>query len=176
MVPRQKVFESMNNAEVQLFFVICFSLIFLVIGIGFIIISITSKRKAHSSIQWPIAIGTVISAMIKDRADIDDGDYSTSHTYEPVIKYTYQVMGKEYQSTRIAFGANSFDQARALLKINSYPIGKPLQVRYNPNNPSESVVETSAAGGNLFLIGGILFLTVGLIACCAGTAITLISQ
>lgn len=143
-------------------------LIFGLLGLVFLIINNLNRKKAHKALAWPVASGTVTKTDIKEHTSVDDEDGITSTTYEPVVEYTYQVMGQPYTSRRIAYGASQFDKNTARQKVEQYPQGKTLEVRYNPDKPAEAVLETAVAGGKVFQVVGFLFLAIGLVCVLVG--------
>jgi hypothetical protein len=110
----------------------------------------------------------VFVSEVRQSASTDD-DGRTRYTYYPHIEYTYPISGQAYNSKQIAFGGaqgfNSPNQAQSTLA--KYPINSPVQVFYNPQNPSEAVLERAAGGGakTTQVIGVILLVLSVLIAC-----------
>ena len=60
--------------------------------------------------------------------------------YYPQVEYHYTVDQQEYTGTRIQYGAvfKSSDPQRVQEKMQDFPVGKSVQVFYNPRNPAES--------------------------------------
>jgi hypothetical protein len=84
------------------------------------------------------------------------GGTSRNAYYRPAIRYTYEVNGRKREGARIRFGmisARSPGGAEAILA--PYPVGATIQVRYNPENPDDSVLEPARVGSNL-LVGAIV--------------------
>lgn len=163
----------MENSNVGLIIALFLGAIFGIMGLIFLIVALRSRQKAKTSKGWPTAPGTVTAASLQEHRDIDE-DGSVSYTYEPVVQYRYTVMGDEFVGSRIAFGANTFGRAQAEQKVNAYPPGAAVTVHYNPDKPEEAVLETQAAGGNVFLIVGIIFTLIALGACCfSGAALAM---
>lgn len=142
--------------------------IFIILGLVFLIINNANRKKTQKALSWPVARGTVTHIEIKEHTSVDDEDGATSTTYEPVVEYTYQVMGQPYTSRRIAYGASQFDKNTAHQKMVQYPQGKVVEVRYNPDKPAESVLETVVAGGKAFQIVGLIFLLIGVVCVLVG--------
>ena len=149
-------------------------LIFGVLGIVFLAVALVSRQKAQTSQRWPTAAARVLASEVKEHVR-HDSDNQTQFSYEPVVEYNYAVGGQTYASRRIAYGANSFGRGQAQKMIERYPVGSAVTARYNPANPTEAVLETTAAGATLFLILGIVFLVLCLISSCF-TAVTVLLQ
>lgn len=66
---------------------------------------------------------------------------SGNWTYKPLIKYRYEVDNVEYKGSNLAImlinNASRKDIGRFLL---DYEVGKPLIIRYDPQNPEISVI------------------------------------
>jgi hypothetical protein len=140
-----------------------FGLVFLVLGVIFLIVGLVATKRAKAAQSWPSMPGTVMRSEVV-RHESTDEDGSSSVTFEPVVEYSFSVMGQPFTGKRIAFGANRFNHNKAVEITARYPIGARPNVYYNPDKPKDSVLETSASGGKLFVILGGVFSAVGLVA------------
>jgi len=131
-------------------------------GLVFGLVGIISKRRAAASLQWPTASGQILSSMIHTITSTDN-DGGTTTSYEPKVEYSYAVMGSPMNGSRIAFGAMGSDYKSAQKILARYPVGAAVEVRYNPEKPTEAVLETSARGATLFTVLGIIFMVVGIV-------------
>lgn len=89
--------------------------------------------------HWSSALGTVLMSMLESRRSSDDHGYVNY----PVVHYSYQVGGQAYQSTKIAPGPE-VGGTGAEKVVARYPSGAQVMVFYNPQNPSEAVLEKKA--------------------------------
>jgi hypothetical protein len=95
------------------------------------------RRKMATVSQWPSTMGVVQMSTIEQRSS-DDG-----YTDYPVVQYSYQVGGQSYQSMKLAPGPEvGGSGARGV--VAKYPVGAQVMVFYNPQNPSEAVLERKA--------------------------------
>jgi hypothetical protein len=140
-----------------------FGLVFLVIGVIFLIVGLVATKRAKAAQTWPSMPGTVVRSEVV-RHESTDEDGSSSVTFEPVVEYNYSVMGQPFTGKRIAFGANRFNYNKAAEIAARYVVGARPAVYYNPDKPKDSVLETSASGGKLFVILGAIMGAVGLVA------------
>jgi hypothetical protein len=63
------------------------------------------------------------------------------------IKYEFAVDNKSYNSDKITFASNSsYAQRFAQSYVSKYPVGKPVTVYYDPDDPSFSVLEPEVKG------------------------------
>lgn len=137
------------------------SLFFLVLGIGFIIISLITARRARATRNWPVAPATILSSEVHERHQYDSDRPSGRTTYEPVVKYQYTVMGSLHDGSRVSFGDKKTSRKKANEIVGLYPAGMQLNARYNPDKVEEAVLETTARGATGNLILGILFILIG---------------
>ena len=140
-----------------------FGLVFLVLGVIFLIVGLVATKRAKAAQFWPSMPGTVVRSEIV-RHDDTDSDGSSSVSYEPVVEYDYAVMGQPFTGKRIGYGANKFNYKKAAEIAARYPVGAQPAVYYNPDKPKDSVLETSGAGGKLFVILGAIMGAGGLVA------------
>jgi len=141
--------------------------VFSLLGIIFLIINTINRKKAQKTLSWPVVNGAIMKSEIMEHAS-EDEDGLTTTTYEPVVEYTYQVMGQSHTSRRIAYGANRFDRRTATRMVEQYPQGGTVKVHFDSNKPAESVLETAVAGGKVFQIVGYIFLAVGVVCILVG--------
>lgn len=131
-------------------------------GLIFVVVSVVMRRKAQAAQSWPVAPGQILFSTVETHTSTDsDGDTSTH--YEPRVEYSYAVMGSPMKGNRISYGAMGSDYKSAQKTADQYPVGSAVSVHYNPEKPSESVLETTARGGTVFLIVGIVIAVIGII-------------
>ena len=71
----------------------------ILIGIGWI-----NHRRAQASQQWPMVLGRVTEARVAASPGSEGGE-----TYEPFVRYAYDVGGRTYTNARLAFGGVTND-------------------------------------------------------------------
>ena len=111
--------------------------VFLLLNAIFLSILFFMRRKMAAVSQWPSTIGSVIMSTL-DRRSSDDG-----YTDYPLVQYSYQVGGQAYQGMKIAPGPEVGGTGAGKV-VARYPAGAQVMVFYNPQNPSEAVLETKA--------------------------------
>ena len=127
----------MNTTDFIVIGSICFSAL-LVDGILLGIIFFTQRKVAQAS-TWPSTLGTVTASTVERRSSGDGySDY-------PVVRYSYQVIGRSYQGNRIMPGPE-VGGSGAQKVVARYPAGAQVMVYYDPDKPSESVLERNLPG------------------------------
>jgi hypothetical protein len=116
-----------------------FMFIFDAIFLGIIF---STGRKVAQASRWPSAMGTILMSMVQWRAS---GSNSTSGANYPVVMYSYQAMGQAYQGNKIAPGPEVGGMG-AQKVVARYPMGTQVMVYYNPENPSEALLERGTPG------------------------------
>jgi hypothetical protein len=66
------------------------------------------------------------------------------HAQYPVVVYSYQAGGRSYQGNRIAPGPE-VGGTGAPKRAAGYETGSQVTVYYNPNDPSDAVLETTVS-------------------------------
>jgi hypothetical protein len=96
------------------------------------------RRKMAAVNEWPTTMGTVMSSTIERRHSSEGGwvDY-------PAVQYSYQVSGQPYQGTKIAPGMDVGGTGAGKV-VSRYAPGAQVMVFYNPQNPSDAVLERKA--------------------------------
>jgi hypothetical protein len=90
--------------------------------------------------SWPVTPGRVTqSDMI-----VRDTSYRgvKGHSYEPVVAYNYSVAGRVYTSKQVKSINLMFgDPGGSESRLAQYPVGKEIDVYYNPAKPADAVLE-----------------------------------
>jgi uncharacterized SAM-binding protein YcdF (DUF218 family) len=145
-----------------------FFLLTLAGGAGLVWYSANSKKKAGASLQWPAAPAVITVSDVRQSTSTDE-DGHTSYSYYPRVEYTYEVAGETRTSKQVAFGGvrgyNSPDRVRQ--DLEKYPAGAAVTAYYNPEKPSEAVLERIAGSGakTAKIMGIILIVISACIAC-----------
>lgn len=97
--------------------------------------SSASLKKSNARRNWNIAEGRVINSKIE-----------VEGIYMPMVVYAYEVNGRAYVDTTNlqvpGFGNSAKQYQVAQELVNEYPVGKVIQVHYNPDKVTESVLIT----------------------------------
>lgn len=118
-----------------------------------------SRRKLRASMSWPCVTGRVTDAGVRENFTRRNGQSAAAKTYTPVVQYNFQVGAHTYHGHRLAFQTRSFGSTRKAVEVlRRFPIGGPVQVFHDPNNPRDCVVEREAASRSALTVVGSLAL------------------
>ena len=113
------------------------SMIFLGVGLWMI-------NKGMQSENWEKGTATITSSEIEkteSKSKDAQGFTQTSTSYGVSVKYSYTVEGGNYEGNTVGFGTMSHNErSDAQEELKSYPKGKTIDVYYDPENPSDSVL------------------------------------
>lgn len=112
--------------------------VFLILNAVFLGIIFFMRRKMAAVSQWPSTMGAVMMSTIEQRHSSEGG-----YTDYPVVQYSYQIGGQAYQSMKLAPGPD-VGGSGARKVVGRYPVGAQVMVFYNPQNPSDAVLERKA--------------------------------
>ena len=96
------------------------------------------RRRMAVVSTWPSTMGTGNASFLEQGSDSEGGT-----TNYPVVQYSYQVGGQAYQSSKRAPGMEVGGTGAGSV-IARYPIGAQVMVFYDPQNPSDAVLERKA--------------------------------
>lgn len=135
-------------------------LIFFAVGGGLGYWGWTILQDARASATWPNTPGQVVSSDVRHSTDSEGGD-----SYSPEVTYQYSVNDQSYQADRIKFGENSYNSnRRAQEEVDRYPVGRTVDVYYDPAEPEKAVLEPGVSGGSYIVISiGAVFMLISLI-------------
>ena len=112
--------------------------VFLVLNVIFLGIIFFMRKRMVAVSQWPSTMGAVNASYLERRSSSEGG-----YTNYPVVQYSYQVSGQAYQGAKIAPGPEVGGTGAGKV-VARYPAGAQVMVFYNPQNPSDAVLETKA--------------------------------
>ena len=102
-------------------------------------------NKGMQSENWDKGTATITSSRIEkkeSRSKDAQGFTKTSTSYSVRVEYTYTVKGSNYEGNTVGFGIISHNErSDAQEELKSYPKGKTIDVYYDPENPSDSVLK-----------------------------------
>ncbi len=109
-------------------------------GLGYFLYKRNQQSTAYrqSTQTWLSTTGTILMSSVQSQRT------GRSHSIYPVVVYTYNVDGKNYQSQRIKAGEQFLNvriAGQAQATVNRYPIGTTVTVYYDPSNPAECALE-----------------------------------
>jgi hypothetical protein len=131
------------------------------IGIGIFLIGYFQMRKSRKAASWPSTVGTIRKAEIYREQSTDYE--STSASLGVRVKYTFQASGQQHVGKRIRFDNVLYATNKQAQKaLEDYPIGKPVQVFFDPQNPDNCVLQKKNTTGAMLLIVGAIIAIIGL--------------
>lgn len=81
-----------------------------------------------------------VEAVLEEcRIEVNSDGEGTS--YEPKVRYRYEVAGQQYTSDRLRFTAMAFGESSARAMLPATPVGGKLSAFYNPAAPSTAVLK-----------------------------------
>lgn len=98
-----------------------------------------SRARMRAAKGWAVTTGTVVHSTVGRR--FNRWGRGTTIYHFPVVRYSYSVGGQDYQGDRLRFGSvETMLAARAEEMRSPFPEGAIVEVRYDPQNPRESIV------------------------------------
>jgi len=116
--------------------------------------------NAKTSTQWPSVEGVIESSQIK-RSKKDN-----KTMYSAEVIYRYNVDGAELKNETVSFGGDFSSSSKSMVAdvIDKYAVASTVPVFYEPENPSNSVLEPGVTWKSyLVYVFGMVFLGVGVI-------------
>lgn len=95
-------------------------------------------RRAH---KWPVTRGRIVASDVEAYQQADED--SRDPYYKPSVVYTYEVNGRQYSGDRVTMGVKISASLPGIARrmAAKYPVGNEVDVYYNPQNISESVLQ-----------------------------------
>lgn len=106
------------------------------------------RQQSREAKDWKETSGQVLSSGFDtfEKLTMVDNISHRITTNQPNIVYGYEVGGHAYQANRIAFGGKTQSTSKRLVggNLGRYKVGDKVKVYYNPEKPSEAVLERQA--------------------------------
>jgi len=138
-----------------------FGIIFTLVGaLMFYFFGWPPIKYAYESKSWPVTGGTIM------KSEVDSWIKDGKSQYAALIKYTYLVDGEEYSSYKIGVNNSSSNSNMSAAKtlVEEYPVGKTVDVFYDPEVPDSAALIPGVRAGDVALAGGmLLFAIIGLL-------------
>ena len=116
--------------------------------------------EATEVADWPTVTGSVVSSF----SQRSNAGSTRSHSWVVVVNYRYEVEGTQFHGDRwtVAGPRKASGEAHADELRSQFTADDPIEVRYDPANPSRSVLaEGGTASGWAHVGFGLLLLAVG---------------
>jgi len=132
--------------------------VFSLLAVGLIILGLLTLRQTPRSRRWAKVEGKVITS------NVNEFTGKGGRTYRPMVIYAYSVGAVRFMSSRIASRPlASSDRSAAARFVEKYPVGKTVQVFYDPQDPEQAVLEPGANPWLPMIAGGVFsMLAVGM--------------
>jgi uncharacterized protein DUF3592 len=101
-------------------------------GAGFGVSTVRDLTKSLQCRRWPSTSGEILESSTEQ----------ASRGFQAILRYRYQVNGKEYIGRRLFFG-DSLERSAEVIKkrISGYPLSEKVKVFHDPSRPHQSVLE-----------------------------------
>jgi hypothetical protein len=128
----------------------------LVLGIGFVLIGLTyitlivvGRQQQDPVGHWPTTEGTVKRSYVHEHKPRPS--QTAPETYTPVVIFSYTVEEETYVAKERNFGGVGAQTTQDLIAaeavVKEYPPDRTVTVYYNPNSPSQAVLEVAKPTG-----------------------------
>jgi hypothetical protein len=119
-------------------------------GLILVVIWSTLRKRARRTLTWPQVPGKILESKVVSSSD---GESTIAQ-----ILYSYEVNGIPLQSRSV--GASGMMTASDI--VGRYPVGRAVQVFYDPELPGSAVLERNASALALILVMAIASVLAGL--------------
>lgn len=109
-------------------------------GCAALLFFVGHRRYLARANAWPVAAGEVVSSTVEQRRSMENG--KTRTTYLPIVEFAYTVDGHRLHSRQVKLGLEvSGSESLAQGISDRYPVGAPVEVHYDPQDPSNAALE-----------------------------------
>lgn len=91
-----------------------------------------------ASAGWPSVSGLITSSSLETRRQRVGSAHGSKVRLE--VAYEYVVDDRVFENDRVRFDQDRLSSAEKELLVRTHPVGKKVQVYYNPDRPTESVL------------------------------------
>ena len=130
---------------------------------------VLNRRVARASLAWPVAPGKITASKVEVESKIEHESDTRDRVVErfrPHVAYAYRVGNADYHGSTLTWGGVALhgDSDSAEKVTRKYPVGTGVSVHYDPDDPSNAVLEPqNRQGSAMMLVVAALFGGVGLL-------------
>ncbi len=133
---------------------------FLMLGLWCLALGTSKAIEGLRAQSWPKAQGRIISSRIHS-LETQQKIRIARLCFD--VDYLYLVGDEVYEGTRVNVGWRCFGSEKRIKDLaRKYPSGKEVEVFYNPNNPSVSLLE-AGLDWSIFLLWGVGLVTISVV-------------
>lgn len=109
-------------------------------GLAALLFFAAHRRYLSRANAWPVTQGEIVSSVVEQRRSTESG--RTRTIYLPVVEFAYTVGGNRLHSRQVKLGLEvSGSESFAQKIVDRYPAGAPVDVHYDPRDPSNAALE-----------------------------------
>lgn len=142
--------------------------IFTFVGISFLGLGGHDYWQGLQTEKWPATPGKIMEAEIETvtKTSRSSGGRKRRRTeYHVKVRYFYEVNGLKFEGNRLQYGYESHDEKEsAKTELARYPVGKDIEVYYDPTDAKTSVLVKGSGTSWLALGLGSITFVLGLVA------------
>lgn len=116
----------------------------LAFGLLVLLFAFAFTRYVRQASHWPVVRGKIVATGVEAYREWRDVGYQKRYRYyKSNVIYTYEVHGRKYAGDRIRLGVvTSATSPRSGKRLAAkYPVGKEVDVHYDPKRPGDSVLQ-----------------------------------
>lgn len=140
-------------------------IVFIGVGVLFIVIAQRTRTRSTAAAQWPTAAGRIIESRVVESQEWNSDTNRYEKRLNARIVYEYQVGAMMYRADRFAIGSSVGSAAAA---VQQHPVGRPVNIYFNPQNPNDAALYVRKSQGCLFIAFAVAFLGLGVICTLIG--------
>jgi len=148
-------------------------IVVVVVGIGLMVLGGRQWKQQGDALKNAVEVdATIVSVEVEPASNIGSDRYTQGKTFTPQVKYSYEVAGTSYESTRMypaGIQVSQPNEVAARDALNQFAAGSKVKAWVDPATPTLAFLkkEKSAAPAVLLGIGAAMTLG-GLIATFSG--------
>lgn len=94
---------------------------------------------ARESLEWPSVTGLVTHSNLETRLR-KTGSKKNQSQHWVEVRYEYVVDGERYENDVVRFNQHSLSRSEKARLVSDHPVGRRVEVFYDPSDPDESVL------------------------------------
>jgi hypothetical protein len=108
------------------------------------------QQQEDAARNYQPVVATILDSKVVESRVRDAATGGPVRSYQPLLRYQYQVDGRLYQSSRFSYlgpANSSRDTVQAI--VESYPVGSQQTAYVNPSDPQQAVLQRSQVSVDL---------------------------
>jgi hypothetical protein len=134
-------------------------------GAAAVALGLRQAARGRDTVRWTRTLGRVVASRVEEQGGPEEQGYPR---FRFEVRYAYEARGRAHEGDQLWIGsrlvAPSQDRAWHQALVDRYPVGREVEVWFDPADPAQAVLVRGSARGDVVALvaAGVALLGAGL--------------